>query len=791
VLANDKKTRLDQNRILLSFINALTCTLLLLTGTVMAAGSLSGTVVDAADGETPVHPVIVALIDPITGEDAPGLVAAVNSDGFYEISAIPPGDYKVHFNAVNTASGYVDELYDGIPCDSGGCGMAELGDVVIIVEGSNALSIDLERHPTLSGRVTNDRNIPFVDVALEVLDESGSLVDSQTFTDSNGDWIKNVPGLGNYYVRTVGEWTPGYLPEIWNNIPCDGCDPVVTGDPIEVTDADVGGINFELEPTVKLLGTLSGLVIDKADGVTPVYPVEIDLIDPETGDFLGISMTNYPDGSWQMYDLEQGSYKVLFNAFNAAEGFADELYDDVFCDNGGCDRAALGLVVSLGVEDVELAVDLQYRDDFEPPDTDRNSIVCELFENKFRAVHIGSNAASNHQSATNFNIPESFLQELKDLNVNWIGIMQSLHLDDSLDSSVEFKVQLQAFEEPAYSEEQLSYLVDTFQAHGFNVYVTLAFITKAAAQTDHPFGRSDMGAPYLPTSGTVESLEFWPWSPEHPDHKQFIDEFWATYTQRAVELGVFLENKGVRLYSLGTETRDLFRTRTHNSAGYINHFRPQILTMIQSVREVYSGAVTYDMHGNQFKWSSPMHDYIWDDLDLDIIGVSGYFDYLVDTLPTTITPVQTLENGWEDVFKNFLIPARRRNSNRPMLFLEGGYTNSIGAPYDSHHMLGKEDSDNNGNGVNDGEETQANIYRAFYNIVDRYPNDLNGVFIWNYFMESTEDWYNNHLSRNKIDLGPRGKLGDQVVKEVYQQWKGVSPSENVFKDSFEGCHFEL
>jgi len=789
LLANDKKTRLDQKRILLPFIKALVSTLLLLTGTVMAAGTLSGTVVDAADGETPVYPVIVALIDPVTGEDPPGLDAATDSDGFYEITAIPPGDYKVHFNAVNTASGYVDELYDGIPCENGGCGMAVLGDVLNFVEGSNVLNIDLERRPTLSGRVTDDRNIPFVDVAVEVLDESGSLVDGQTFTDSDGEWIKNVPALGTYYVRTVGEWTPGYLPEIWNNISCDGCDPVATGDPIEVMDADVGGIDFQLEPTVKLLGILSGLVIDAADGVTPVYPVEIDLINPETGDFLGISMTNYPDGSWQMHDLEQGSYKVLFNAFNGAEAFADELYDDVFCDNGSCDRSALGHVVSLGTADIELEIDLRYRDDYEPPETEQNPIICELFENKFRAVHLGSNAASNFRSATEFDIPESFLQELKDLNVNWIGIMQSLHLDDSLDSSVEFKVQLQEFEQPAYSDEQLSYLVDTFQAHGFNVYVTLAFETKAAAQTEHPFSRSEMGAPFLHPNSTVESLEFWPWSPKHPDHVQFIDEFWTTYTQRAVELAVFLESKGIQLFSLGTETRDLFRTRTHQAAGYTNHFRSQILTMVQSVREVYSGAVTYDMHGNQFKWSSPMHDFIWDDLDLDIIGVSAYFDYLVDSLPTTITTVQTLENSWDDIFNDYLIPARRRNSNRPMLFLEGAYTNSIGAPYDSHHMLGQEDSDNNGNGVNDGEETQANIYRAFFNIIDRYPNDLNGVFIWNYFMESTEDWYNNHLSRNKIDLGPRGKLGDQVVREVYEQWKGVSPSETVFKDSFEGCNF--
>jgi len=99
---------------------------------------------------------------------------------------------------------------------------------------------------TLSGRVTNSNGVPFDDVAVDVLDDSGSLVGFAAFTNDNGEWNKSVPGSGTYYVRTVGSWTIGYQPEIWNNIPCDGCDPLAVGTPIAVNGEGAAGIDFEL-----------------------------------------------------------------------------------------------------------------------------------------------------------------------------------------------------------------------------------------------------------------------------------------------------------------------------------------------------------------------------------------------------------------------------------------------------------------------------------------------------------------------------------------------------------------
>ena len=76
--------------------------------------------------------------------------------------------------------------------------------------------------------------------------------------------------------------------------------------------------------------------------------------------------------------------------------------------------------------------------------------------------------------------------------------------------------------------------------------------------------------------------EFWPWRPEHLDHPRFVAEFWETYTRQAVHVAAIAEAEGVRMFSLGTETDRLFRTR---AGGYfVNDFGPQLRSMVDRVR---------------------------------------------------------------------------------------------------------------------------------------------------------------------------------------------------------------
>jgi len=105
----------------------------------------------------------------------------------------------------------------------------------------------------LSGTVATDTEQPLEGVVVEVFDSGGSAVCCGGVTDAAGQWSQAIPQPGTYYLRTASGTSPGWLPEIWDDIPCDGCDPAATGTPIEVSDGDVGGIDFRLGPVSDLL----------------------------------------------------------------------------------------------------------------------------------------------------------------------------------------------------------------------------------------------------------------------------------------------------------------------------------------------------------------------------------------------------------------------------------------------------------------------------------------------------------------------------------------------------------
>jgi len=168
-----------------------------------AHGCAGGKIVDAADGVTPVHPVAIDLLDAITGEDQQDSGVVNNPDG--------------------------------------SCDRAVLGDIIDITPGANTLDIDLERNFLLSGVITDESDQPINGVLVEVFDEQGNGVCCDATSNEAGDWWLIVPGPGSYYAPIGIRRSQGYVPEIWDDIACDDCDPVGAGTSIEVTDSDVGG----------------------------------------------------------------------------------------------------------------------------------------------------------------------------------------------------------------------------------------------------------------------------------------------------------------------------------------------------------------------------------------------------------------------------------------------------------------------------------------------------------------------------------------------------------------------
>lgn len=404
-------------------------------------------------------------------------------------------------------------------------------------------------------------------------------------------------------------------------------------------------------------------------------------------------------------------------------------------------------------------------------------IVNMMIDLPIRALHATGDWGTNETVVAEWTstgkvaklIPVDYIEWLKSLHVNWIGLAVQLYYDDSMDSSV--KRVPSSDLDFTFSDEAVRQMIREFIGHGIEVYLTLALDDHRAAQAARPAKRWQLGHPDPPKEVSSGN---WPWSLDHPDHHGFIAEFWETYTQQAVHFARIAEDEGVRLYSLGTETDVLFRTRSGDPADpeqrhWTNDFGEELKVMVKRVRDVYSGLLTYDMHYSVFldpKYFGPGSDHLWEDLELDVVGISAWFP-LTDTDSATPISVETAQDKYSDIFSNFLSPLANRNQGRPIMFLEYGAVDVVTAPKAPDRVAFTEYvfSDSNDNGLDDGQETQANVYQGLINTMVENPGVLNGVFFWDNWIASDELWAEWWAGRRSFSI--RGKLAEEVVRSAY------------------------
>lgn len=392
-----------------------------------------------------------------------------------------------------------------------------------------------------------------------------------------------------------------------------------------------------------------------------------------------------------------------------------------------------------------------------------------IYAQSYRAIHLGGNWAYNYVNITEPEIPyfpPDFIDWLQSNNIEWVGLSVSLHVENSIDSTVELSYDASI---PTFTDERLLETIQWLDSNGFNTYVTLAFdFDSDVSSSEFPVKRWQLGDPKMPNEDTNIQWENWPWDINHPNHDQFVQSFFHSYSVCAKHIASICEIGNVDIFSLGTETERLFRTRT---GGYWdNNYLNGLLEITDSARSVFSGLLTYDMTfeatSTAKDFYGPGSDHLWEDLDLDVVGISAYYP-LVDTTPTTILDTVFLKEKWQYIFDNYLIPLKEDNINRPVLFLEFGYTNSLLSPYNqsSEEFEIREFSDTNNNGLDDGEEVQANIYRAFFSTLNSNPCIVEGAFLWgNEVSDSIQ--YNDDFN-TLVHFGIRNKLVEEEVNYFY------------------------
>ena len=164
-----------------------------------------------------------------------------------------------------------------------------------------------------------------------------------------------------------------------------------------------------------------------------------------------------------------------------------------------------------------------------------------------------------------------------------------------------------------------------------------------------------------------------------------------------------------------------------------------------------------------------------------MVGVSAWFP-LTETPPSTVTSVDEAQAEYEQIISDYLNPLAGTNPGRPILFLEYGAMDLVEAPAAPDQSGGFPPfvfDDANGNGIDDGRETQANLYQGLLEAMDSHPSVLNGVFWHDNWIASDEQWAGHWANRRSYAI--RDKPAESVVRSAYALWRGHSnrPPERV------------
>jgi hypothetical protein len=218
------------------------------------------------------------------------------------------------------------------------------------------------------------------------------------------------------------------------------------------------------------------------------------------------------------------------------------------------------------------------------------------------------------------------IREVKGLGVEWISIHPYIHIDPN--GHLHFR-------RPA---DQTDYLVQ-------------------AVEIARREGVQFFWKPHLSYWGSFEwrgAITF--------DSEEEWRRFFDGYRRFIVDQARFAETHSLPLFAVGVELEGT----TH---------RPEWQQILNEVREVYRGQVTYAANWDRLE-SVPF----WD--QLDVIGVQAYFPLSAAANPDR----QALERGWDRHLEE-LGALSRRHGGKPVVFAEIGYNPSKVAarePWDYH-----------------------------------------------------------------------------------------------------------
>lgn len=286
-----------------------------------SGGRISG-VVTSAVTTAPIPFVVTVQIFDAVGANL-GFVGT-DASGVYITSGLPAGTYYVR---TSNFVGFVDELYDNIPCPTALSCTITSGTPISVTVGvtTGGVNFALSVGGSVTGTVTDAVTALGLGSVLVLAYTPAGVFARAGATASNGAYTVSGLPAGTYYVRTSVPGGLFYFDELWNEMPCNPACDVTTGTPIVVAaGANESAKNFTLSPGG---GSLGGTV---TDAVTAVGLIGVLVqVYTSTGSLVKAAGTN-ATGAFAVGGLPAGTYYARTSVPDS-QNYVNELFNNLPC----------------------------------------------------------------------------------------------------------------------------------------------------------------------------------------------------------------------------------------------------------------------------------------------------------------------------------------------------------------------------------------------------------------------------------------------------------------------------
>ena len=215
------------------------------------------------------------------------------------------------------------------------------------------------------------------------------------------------------------------------------------------------------------------------------------------------------------------------------------------------------------------------------------------------------------------------------------------------------------------------------------------------------------------------------------------EKWFDSYEEFILRYAAFAQEEDAELFSVGTE---LEATTFEAWSGRWNQ-------IIDKVREVYKGILTYSANWTEYK-EVPF----WD--KMDFVGIDAYFPLTNSDSPS----LEELINGWEahaDEIQKWL--DEKGLTDKGVLLTEIGYPSAAGAGRQPWVAISKQED----------QQEQADCFEAMFQVLTKRPW-FKGYYVWQYFPQ--DRW-------SPLGFTVKGKKTEEVIKEWLKDNKQKSKKE--------------